>query len=305
MLEKHLAGLHTILGRPNLEKFDIGFGGYLFKSNKVRTKIQKEAQGSKVLSISATRLTNICLDFPSKEEQKKIVECFSSIDEKFQALKKKHSLLEQYKKGVMQKLFSQELRFKDESGNDFPKWEMKKLGEIAEVKRGAASQHLKYVSNEKDGIRFLRINDFLSNDAVFVKNTPDMKRFTVQSNDLLMAGTGATAGIVFIVPPKFNNLSYSYNAPRIRVEKAYFLYVYYYLTSDIILKQQKSLFVGNAQPFLDTDVMRSFQINLPTQPEQTAIANFLKAIDNKTQIVIELIERMEIWKKGLLQKMFC
>jgi type I restriction enzyme S subunit len=109
---KLLAGLHTILARPNLEKFHIGFGGYLFKSNKVRTKIQKEAQGSKVLSISATRLTNISLDYPSKEEQKKIVECFSAIDEKIQALKNKHSLLEQYKKGVMQKLFSQELRFK-------------------------------------------------------------------------------------------------------------------------------------------------------------------------------------------------
>ena len=123
--EKLLAGLHTILARPNLEKFDIGFGGYLFKSYKVRTKIQKEAQGSKVLSISATRLTNISLNFPSKDEQKKIVKCFSAIDEKIQALKKKHSLLEQYKKGVMQKLFSQALRFKDEDGKEFSDWEVK------------------------------------------------------------------------------------------------------------------------------------------------------------------------------------
>lgn len=99
--EKLLAGLHTILARPNLEKFDIGFGGFLFKSNKVRTKIQKEAQGSKVLSISATRLSNLALDFPTKEEQKKIVDIFTAIDQKIQALKKKKSLLEDYKKGVM------------------------------------------------------------------------------------------------------------------------------------------------------------------------------------------------------------
>jgi type I restriction enzyme, S subunit len=302
--EKLISGLHTLLARPNDNTFSLGFNGHLFKSNIVRQQIQKEAQGSKVLGISITRIKGINLSFPTLPEQTKIANFFTAIDAKLQNLKKKKIFLEAYKKGVMQKIFSQELRFKNKNGKAFADWEVKKLGEVAEIKRGAASQHLTYVNNEKDGIRFLRINDFLSNEPVFVKNTLDMKRFTVKTNDLLMAGTGATAGIVFVVPEKFNNLTYSYNAPRIRVENAYYLFVYHYLTSDIILKQQKSLFVGNAQPFLDTDVMRSFKINLPSLPEQTAIANFLSSIDEKINKTNNQITHAEQWKKGLLQRMF-
>jgi len=185
-------------------------------------------------------------------------------------------LLEQYKKGVMKQLISGKLRFKGENGMAFPKWEKKKLGDIADVKRGAASQHLNYVSDEAKGIRLLRINDFLSDDAVYVENTDEMKRYTVKTNDLLIAGTGATAGIIFIVPEKFDNLSFSYNAPRIRVTNAFHTFVYFYLKSDVILKQQKRLFVGNAQPFLDTDAM----------------------------IVNDQITQTQTFKKGLLQQMF-
>ena len=90
--EKVLSGLHTILARPILEKLSIGFGGYLFKSNNIRTQIQKESQGSKVLSISVTRLSNISLTIPEKTEQTQIATFFSAIDEKLQILKNKKSL---------------------------------------------------------------------------------------------------------------------------------------------------------------------------------------------------------------------
>lgn len=190
----------------------------------------------------------------------------------------------------------------------FPEFEgelkKKKLGEVAEIKRGAASQHLKYVNNENDGVRLLRINDFINNDAVYVKDTEDIKRFRVKTNDLLIAGTGATAGIIFIVPEKFNNMSFSYNAPRIRVSNAYHTFVYYYLKSEIILKEQQRLFVGNAQPFLDTDSMRGFNLNLPSLPEQTKIANFLTTIDTKIQQLTQKKALLEEYKKGVMQQLF-
>ena len=143
------------------------------------------------------------------------------------------------------------LRFPEFDGE----WMIKKLGDLAEIKRGAPSNYLQYVNDDSRGIRLLRINDFLSDDAVFVQDTEDIKRFRVRTNDLLIAGTGATAGIVFIVPEKFNGLAFSYNAPRIRVSDASHSYIYYYLKSDIILKEQRRMFVGNAQSFLDTDVI--------------------------------------------------
>ena len=70
--EKVLAGLHTILARPDLFKITLGFTGHLMQSEKVRLQIKTIAQGSKVLSISANRLSNINLALPCIEEQKKI-----------------------------------------------------------------------------------------------------------------------------------------------------------------------------------------------------------------------------------------
>ena len=136
--EKLLAGLHTFLARPNLEMLSIGFAGHLMKSNSIRLQIIKEAQGTKVLSLSTTRVTNVLLNLPEKEEQTKIASFLTKVDEKLTALKQKKALLEQYKKGVMQQIFSQELRFKDDNGNDFADWEEKKLCDVLKIQGGFA-----------------------------------------------------------------------------------------------------------------------------------------------------------------------
>jgi len=276
---------------------------YLHLQTFVDEVIEK-CTGTSYPAINSKDLAKISICFPTLPEQQKIASFFNAIDEKITQLKQKKTLLEQYKKGVMQKIFSQKIRFKDENGQEFLRWDKKKLGDVAEVKRGAASNHLKYVNDKSKGVRLLRINDFLNDDAVYVEDTKDIKRFRVRTNDLLIAGTGATAGIIFIVPEKFNDLSFSYNAPRIRVTNAFHTYIYYYLKSDIIVKEQKRLFVGNAQAFLDTDAMRGFKINLPSYFEQIKIANFLSAIDDKINHTQKQIEKAEVWKKGLMQQMF-
>lgn len=304
--EKLLAGLHTILGRPNLEKLDIGFGGYLFQSNKVRTKIQKEAQGSKVLSISVTRLTNISLDFPSKAEQKKIVECFNSIDEKIQALKKKHSLLEQYKKGVMQKLFSQELRFKNENGNGFPEWEVKKLGEVT------------YKTDQKNKAREVLPVYSISNINGFV---PQSEQF----DGIDSIERGYDTSLYKIIEDN----TFAYNPARINVGSIGFsghigrvlvssLYVCFKTTDTIndsffnhylktsyfknsVLRNGE----GGVRIYLFYENFSEITIDLPCLKEQTAIANFLSALDEKINQIQMQIETTKVWKKGLLLKMFC
>jgi type I restriction enzyme S subunit len=276
----------------------------IFSSKKGQDIFVSFQTGSGREGLNFDSIKRIELFFPNIEEQNKIANFLTSVDGKLNLLKEKKSLLEEYKKGIMQKIFNQELRFKDDNGNDFEDWEEKSLGEIAEIKRGAASQHLNYVNNSSDGIRLLRINDFLSDEAVYVENTKEIQRFKVKTGDLLIAGTGATAGIIFTVPEKFNNLPFSYNAPRIKILNDYNKFIYYYLKSDLILIQQKKLFVGNAQPFLDTNAMRGFRINLPSLKEQTKIANFLSAIDGKIDLVSVQIEEMQEYKKGLLQQMF-
>lgn len=104
--EKVLAGLHTILARPQKRVFSLGFTAYLFQSKEVKLQIRKEAQGSKVSSISVNRLTNIELKIPSLEEQKIVADFLMLIDEKI-AIEK--NLLTKYKlqkKNFMNHLFT-------------------------------------------------------------------------------------------------------------------------------------------------------------------------------------------------------
>jgi len=104
--EKLVSGLHTLLARQITPKLAIGFGGHLFKSDRIRTQIKKEAQGAKVLGISSGRLSNIEICFPSnKKEQQKIADCLSALDEQIAAQSQKLEALKSHKKGLMQGLF--------------------------------------------------------------------------------------------------------------------------------------------------------------------------------------------------------
>ena len=79
---------------------------------------------------------NIEIAIPSNSEQNKIAEFLSSVDKKIQLLENKKEQLELYKKGIIQKIFSQEIRFKDDNGNSYPDWEEKKLEDIFYSKKG-------------------------------------------------------------------------------------------------------------------------------------------------------------------------
>lgn len=104
--EKLLAGLHTLLARQIDSKLAVGFGGYLFKSAGIREQIKREAQGTKVLGISRTRLLNIRIYYPkNKSEQQKIASCLSSLDALITAQTEKIEQLRWHKKGLMQGLF--------------------------------------------------------------------------------------------------------------------------------------------------------------------------------------------------------
>jgi type I restriction enzyme S subunit len=177
-------------------------------------------------------------------------------------------------------------------------WKEKTLGEFSDVQRGAGSQYLKYTEDSQAGIRLIRISDFLGDQAKYVERNKDVERFILNENDILIAGTGATAGITFGVPKNFVGYAYSYNAPRIRVNGTVDRnYVLYFLKSEFILGQQKKLFTGNAQPFLDISAIEGFRVHLPPKNEQEKIAKILSTWD-------EAIEKLENIEKALKHRHF-
>ena len=322
--EKLLSGLHTILARPSLEKLSIGFGGYLFMSNKIRTQIQKESQGSKVLSISSTRLSKIALIFPSKAEQQKNASFFTAIDEKLQSLKKKKSLLEGYKKGVMQRLFclhnesgkrlnrelnglqddtdfednsetakslnQLNLRFRQDNGSEFPDWEVKKLGEVVDIKKGEQLNKEELTENGT----YPCLNGGINPSGYTEKYNSDENTITISEG-------GNSCGYINYMNSKFWLGGHCYKViMTIEINKIYFYQL-------LKLNEQKimNLRVGSGLPNIQQKDLRNFNLVICNSiEEQTKIANFLSALDEKIKSVQEQIEKMEVWKKGLLQKMF-
>ena len=184
-------------------------------------------------------------------------------------------------------------------------WEEVRLGDVCEIKRGAGSQYITYVDeSDSNSIRLIRITDFLSKDSKYILRTKDTERFLLEEGDLLIAGTGATAGITFEVPREFNGLVFSYNAPRIRViKKVKKGFLIYYLKSDIILRQQLGLFTGNAQPFLDTKAIKRFKILIPKLEEQQKIASVLSNFDIEIKKLMTHKKSLIQQKQGLMQQL--
>jgi type I restriction enzyme S subunit len=284
--EKLLSGLHTLLARPIENKFMIGFNGYLFKSNNVRVQIQKESQGSKVLSINVGRISSVNLSFPSIQEQTKIASFLTAVDDKLQTLKQKKNLLEQYKKGVMQKIFSQELRFKDDNGNEYPDWEEKKLGEVANKKSSNISAN-KIEDNFGDYIIYgasgiLKKVDFYKEEDDYISIIKDGAGV---GRLLYCKGQSSVLGTMEIIRPNEGIDTY---------------YLYCLLSNIDFVKYV----TGSTIPHIYFKDYSSEICGLPCLEEQNKIANFLSAIDDKIIHCQTQIEKMEVWKKGLLQQMF-
>ena len=136
---------------------------FLSKHNYLLNKVTGTGIGAG--KIDTSELKNLNVFLPTLPEQEKIASFLSAVDVRIQKLERKKSLLAAYKKGVMRQLFSQELRFKDENGNNYPDWEEKKLREVAEYRRGSFPQPygLKKWYDDENGFPFIQVFDVADN----------------------------------------------------------------------------------------------------------------------------------------------
>lgn len=310
--EKVLAGLHTFVARPDLFEMSLGFGNYLMKSEKIKLQIKTIAQGTKVLSLSATRLSDVQLDLPSFQEQTKIANFLSSIDEKINLLKEKKALLEEYKKGMMQKIFNQEIRFKDVNGNDFEDWQAKNLGEIGEFKNGINKDK----SDFGFGFPFVNLMDVFGKSTVsdlqlglVNADEKDILNYNLKKGDVLFirssvkkTGVGETS----VILKDLKNTVYSGFLIRFRDSKIKLdLHFKKYCFSNKLFRENLiSKSTTSANTNINQEALNDLCIKIPAISEQTKIANFLSAIDEKIALVETQIEDTHEYKKGLLQQMF-
>ena len=283
------------------------FLGISLSSVKCQNQLQSKTSGlaKSQTNISQKILGEVLLKLPSKEEQTKIASFLSAVDEKISQLTKKHELLSQYKQGMMQKLFSQEIRFKADDGSEFGEWEEVALSKVSDVRDGTHDSP-SYVKdgyplitskNLKNGKLDLTDINLISEDDYLNIN----KRSAVNIGDIIFGMIGTIGNPVLL-----NSDGFAIKNVALIKEKDELLNIYliHYLNSSFFAKQVALLNAGNTQKFLALGQIRSLSIHKPQLAEQTKIANFLSSIDQKIEVVAQQIEQAKQWKKGLLQQMF-
>lgn len=243
--------------------------------------------------LNAEVVKKIKLRLPILPEQQKIASFLSAVDSKIDQLTRKKELLEQYKKGVMQKIFSQELRFKADDGDEFPEWEEKKINQIFEITRGNVLAVPMMSQEKKDDFQYPVYSSQTKNNGL----TGYYNEYLFE-DCITWTTDGANAGDANLRRGKF----YCTNVCGVlKSDKGYANQCIAEILNTVTKKYVS--YVGN--PKLMNNTMGGIKITIPSSiDEQTKIANFLSAIDTKIDFVAKQLDEAKNFKKGLLQQMF-
>ena len=258
--------------------------------------------------INAEQYKSYSIKCPTLAEQNKIANFLTTVDKKITNLENTITSLENQKKGLLQQIFSQKLRFKDKNGNNYPNWEKKKLGDIAVlITKGTTP------TNFNDGnINFIKVESIINSKINLSKcmsiseNThfSILSRSILKENDILFAIAGSL-GISCIVNKEILPANTNQALAIIRLSNNVNInYIFWTLNSNIMKKYIKISHSIGAQPNLNLKQLNDFILPYPCLEEQTKIADFLSAFDRKLDNQKAQLEHWKQIKKGLLQQMF-
>ncbi|EGT4145316.1 restriction endonuclease subunit S [Clostridium perfringens] len=262
---------------------------YCFWTNNFRNKLKSKSSTSANTNINQESLKSLTIKLPSLQEQEKIANFLSKVDSIIEKQEKKVEYWNSYKKGMMQKIFSQKIRFKDENGRDYPEWEEKFIGELCNVCTGK--------KDTQDKIQNGKYPFFVRSQTVEKINT-----YSFDGEAILTAGDGVGVGKVF----HYVNCKFDYHQRVYKLsdfKKANGRYLYEYFSKNF----KKEVRKYNAKTSVDSvrlEMITKMKIPYPCLQEQKKIANFLSNIDNIIEKETKKLEELKQWKKGLLQQMF-
>ena len=242
-------------------------------------------------SISYKEFSTFSINYPSILEQQKIGDFFSKLDRQIELEEQKLAKLEEQKKGYMQKLFSQELRFKDQDGNDYPKWEKKFIKDIF-IFENNRRKPITSSLREKGLYPYYGATGIIDYVKDYLFNNEER---------LLIGEDGAKWG-------QFENSSFIANgqywvnnhAHVVKSNNHNLYFMNYYLN----FKELRTFVTGNAPAKLTHANLCNISLEIPCLNEQGKISALLKSIDKKINNQINKIVLLKRRKQGLLQKMF-
>jgi len=273
------------------DKLDKEFLFYFLNLYKTQNLILRLAGISTIPDLNHSDFYRIEIPFPQKREQQKIATFLSSVDKKLEQLQKKKELLEQYKKGMMQKIFKQEVRFKDENGNYFPNWHLMKIDEFFTIKAGGDIEKAHVSKEKKKDFQYPIFANSERKKGLY--GYSDI--YKIDYPCITVTGRGALGVAVARTEKFYPIVRLLVLKPRMKANVHFFEYS---------LNQLNIYNESTGVPQLTAPQLKTYKISIPDLNEQTKIADFLSAIDDKVDLVATEIEKVSQFKKGLLQQMF-
>ena len=264
---------------------------------QINWKVHNEASG--VPSLSKATIEKLKVNLPTLPEQHKIAGFLSAVDTKIAHLSRKKALLEDYKKGCMQQLFSQKIRFKDDDGNDFPDWEEKRLEQVANInpKSGPLPETFLYIDLES--VSQGQLTDPKQETSA---TAPSRAQRPLSANDTLFQLVRPYQRNNYFFPGgEIHVASTGYAVLRAR-ESPKFLYQAVH--EDRFVNRVLERCTGTNYPAINSNDLAKIQLTVPHPAEQRKIADFLSALDRKIDLVAQELTHARSFKAGLLQQMF-
>ena len=272
-------------------------------------------------------LKQISVSLPTLPEQRKIADFLTAVDGRIGQLIQKKALLEDYKKGVMQQLFTQAIRFKDkvngearegalgcDHGNDFPDWEEKPFYELLDdvldfrgrtplklgMDWGGGEVKSLSANNVKNGYIDFSAECNLGSEALYDRW---MGGINLEKGDIVFT-MEAPLGKALQIPDEQKYIL-SQRVVVFKTKKQVIdSFLLQLIWSAAFQAQLSRLATGSTAKGINQRSLKKVVVPLPTSYEQTKIADFLSALDRKIESVATQITETQTFKRGLLQQMF-
>lgn len=274
-------------------------------------KIMSQRTGGTMVHITKSAMENRELFFPSLPEQKKIASFLSTIDDIITTTEAELTAWQERKKGVMQKIFNREVRFKADDGSEFPEWEEKRLGEVTSRVTRRNNNMISDISLTISGVYGLIDQRKYFNKIVAAS---DLSNYYLLKSGEFAYNRSSSVGYDFGAIKRLDScecgaVSTLYVCFSILDENDVCSdYLRMYFDSNIWNKYAASVCAEGARNhgLLNISVNDFFDmpVFIPSLPEQKRIAECLSAIDEVITLTKKELSAWKEFKKGLLQQMF-
>ena len=295
-------------------KFNSKFCKYYLETEYYRKDfLSKSLLTATPQKINMEDLKHTKLSLPSQKEQEKIASFFSLIDKKIELQTKKVEELKNYKKGIMQKIFSQELRFKDENGNEYPEWEEVSLHQIGGTYTGLSGKtKADFGFGHGRFVTYINVfNNTLAKQVAEQVNVSEKENQSlVLKGDLLFTTSSETPNEVGMVSCwnyemqnlYLNSFCFGY---RIHNQDSYLpIFLAYMLRSGEYRKKISILAQGSTRYNISKTELMKMKVQCPVVEEQQKIVSLLLGLESKLEHEQSKLNEFIHYKKGLLQQMF-